>query len=130
MKQNKLLFCSALFVAPLCGLFASDADLASEKKSLAAAELRQEAVANLNNELDLSSILATVNNSATADFAAANPIAEVSIFKQMPNLMMARLKETSEPGVSESKATDSLEAVATQKNDGRTLSTSIVISNT
>ncbi len=130
MKQNKLLFCSALLFAPFCGLIASDADLASEKKSIAAAELRQEAMVDLDNSLDLSSILSNVNNTATSDFAAANPLSEVSIFKQMPNLMMARLKEASEPGVSESKATDSFEAAASQKNDGRTLNTSIVISNT
>lgn len=123
MKQNKLLFCSALLFAPLCGLTASDSEKALDKKSKAAFELRQDAMADLSTSLDLSCILPSIKSTASTDFNAVNPLLEVSIFKQMPNKqmpnrLMAHAEEETEASISENEAADSFEKSATKNPKG------------
>lgn len=118
MKQNKLLFCSALLFAPLCGLTASDSEKALDKKSKAAFELRQDAMADLSTSLDLSCILPSIKSTASTDFNAVNPLLEVSIFKQMPNRLMAHAEEETEASISENEAADSFEKSATKNPKG------------
>lgn len=118
MKQNKLLFCSALLFAPLCGLTASDSEKLLDKKSKAAFELRQDAMADLSTSLDLSCILPSIKSTASTDFNAVNPLLEVSIFKQMPNRLMAHAEEETEASISENEAADSFEKSATKNPKG------------
>ncbi len=130
MKLNKLLFCSALLAAPFSGLIANDSAPAAAKESSAASELRLEAIADLQNAFDLSQAIENIDETATSDFVAANPMAETSIFKQMPSPMMARIKEADKPGISETKTAETLETASTDKTEGFTAQNSVVISNT
>ncbi|EDY84812.1 hypothetical protein VDG1235_4445 [Verrucomicrobiia bacterium DG1235] len=129
MKRNNLLFCSALLLAPISSALADEATPILPEPIFAEAPATAEPFENLSVERSATTIAKKLAAKNLAKYISSNPLANSDAFKPKPDLMMARLKENVEPGVSEKKK--DIEAAAAVAPDGRTAANpSISISNT
>ncbi|MBC2604636.1 hypothetical protein [Pelagicoccus albus] len=125
MKQTKLLLCSALFIAPLSGVWAKDAAPNFDSSAQAADEFRKEALSRLELSLDLDNAANRVLDSVKMEKISSNPIADARIF--MPtNTMIAQFDKFENKPVGEENDEDAKDFSKTQK----TITTVIQISNT
>lgn len=120
MKQTQLLFCSALLVAPISGLIASDAPCAPEPPPvMVKVQLEENPFENLTIERAANPLAKKISARTKAQYLASNPLADASSFKPQPEQMIARLKESVEAGVSEEKQ-DIVKPIAASEPKGKT----------
>lgn len=120
MKQTQLLFCSALLVAPLSGLLADDAPrLPDAPPAMEKIHLEENPFENLSIENAATSLAKKISAKNKAHYLASNPLADAGAFKPQSDQMMARLKESVDPGVSESSK-DIVKPIAASEPKGKT----------
>ncbi|MBK1879781.1 hypothetical protein [Pelagicoccus mobilis] len=111
MTKKTLLICSALLAAPLGVAFADSAEKTAVKKQpIAETEMYQDAMADLATAFSLPKAIKAVSEESASDFVSSNPLAKTSILNAKPNILLARLKDKVEPGVSERKAQETSNA--------------------
>lgn len=121
MTKKTLLICSALLAAPFCGLSANDAEpVSSNTHPIAKTEMYQKAIDDLNLAFALPMAIKRVDQENVSDFVSANPMVELSVLRAKPNVLLARLKDKVEPGVSETRMHEAEKPAAiSNPSDGR-----------
>lgn len=129
MKQKNLLLCSVLLLLPAASLSAEELEKNSTSKSAIPAELKQSAMEELADSIDLGRAIKDVQLENRTEFLAASPLKDSSLFKTMLEPVFAGLQGVENDAITEQ------ESAGAAKNDqskpqGRVFAKRKSISNT